>query len=158
MPAAPLQLKAAPEAGPTSSFPDSSSFPEPPAPADAWLLGEACTSPCGPPRCGERWMLRVPRKRKRYPLPTGREQALALAAEEKLFIHSAGAHIGNPSPSPYVALPAELAAARVPQGVWVCKCPKLVGKLALTAPVRGKKALPLFTKGRRKQRTAERFA
>lgn len=61
-------------------------------------------------------MLSVPQTRKRYPLPTGKEQALALAAAEKLFIHSAGAHIGNPSPSPRAALPAVLAAA---QGVGV---------------------------------------
>lgn len=83
-------------------------------------------------------MLSVPQKRKRYPLPTGKEQVLALAAEEKLSIHSAGAHIGSPFPSPYMALPAVLAAAQAAKGFWVCECPKQAGKLVLTAPLRGK--------------------
>jgi len=62
-------------------------------------------------------MLSIPQKGKRYPLPTGKEQVLALAAEEKLFTRSVGAHIGNPSPSPHAALPAVLAAARRGLGV-----------------------------------------
>lgn len=147
MPAAPLQLKGTPEAGTTSPVLDSSSsFPKPAASAEAWLVGRTCTSLCCTPQWGERWMLSIPRKRKRYPLPTGKEQVLALAAEEKLFIHSAGVHIGNPSPSPYRACPAALAAAQVPKGVWVCKCPTLAGKHVLTVPLLGKKALPLLTK------------
>lgn len=159
MPAAPLQLKGAPEAGTTSPVPDSSSsFPKPAASAEAWLVGRTCTSLCGTPWWGERWMLSIPRKRKQYPLPAGKEQVLALAAEEKLFIHSAGVHTGNPSPSPYRACPAVLAAGQVPKGVWVCKCPRLAGKLVLTVSLLGKKALPLVTKGRRKRRTAEWLA
>lgn len=47
-------------------------------------------------------MLSIPRERKLHPLPNGKEQVLALAAEEELFIHSAGAHIGNPSPGRYM--------------------------------------------------------
>lgn len=58
-------------------------------------------------------MLSIPQKMKWYPLPTGKEQVLALTAGEKLFTHSAGACIGNPSSSPCLALSAVPAAAQV---------------------------------------------
>lgn len=102
-------------------------------PAGFFLLPQACSSfrcPAAwkdslqplwfPLGTGERWMLSVPQKRKRYPLPTGKEQVLALTAGEKLFTHSAGERIGNPSPAPCLALPAVPAAAQVLEGAWRC--------------------------------------
>lgn len=73
-------------------------------------------------------MLSVPQKRKRYPLPTGKEQVLALTAGEKLCTHSAGEPTGNPSSSPCLAPPAVSAAAPVLERTWGV-CPQGAGEL-----------------------------
>lgn len=96
-------------------------------------------------------MLSIPQKRKWYPLPTGKEQVLALTAGEKLFTHSAGARLGNPSSSPCLALPAVPPTAQALEGTWRCVSPKGLGR-SLGWCLSDEKSLHLSTKQRGKLR------
>lgn len=110
------------------------------------VLRGMCPGRRGTPRRGERWMVRAPQKRQRYPLPTGKEQALALAAEEELFTRSAGTRFGNPS---LRLQPKGFGCGSAPsrRGRWLCHRLCQVGKSRLSC-----------TEGRRKQRRAVWFA
>lgn len=71
-------------------------------------------------------MLSIPQGSKWYPLPVGKDQVLALSAEEKLLIDSAGAHIGKPSPNPHrLSQPLQ---PRCPKGLGGFRVPDLLGR------------------------------